>query len=261
VIEPEKPVTFFSERGVLIAVVLVLLIAWEGGARAGLFSILFFPTPSAILSALVRSAADGTLPIHVFATLRRVVAGMLIGAGPGLLAGLYLGWSPRLRATIDPLIAFLHPLPKIAVLPLVMIVFGIGEASKVVVVALGTFFPMLIAVMAGVQQIHPETFEAAEAYGANRRQVFAHVVVPGSLPLVLTGIRLSFNIGLLLTVAVELTSAQEGLGKMIWLAWQTMRTENLYSALFVLAALGAGFNALLAGVGERLAPWHVARER
>jgi ABC-type nitrate/sulfonate/bicarbonate transport system permease component len=250
-----------KERGVFIVLVVALLIGWELGSRAGFFSILFFPAPSAIGSALVHTISDGSLLTHTLATLRRVVAGMLIGAGPGLLAGLYLGWSPRLRATIDPLIAFLHPLPKIAVLPLVMIVFGIGEASKIVIVALGTFFPMLIAVMAGVRQIHPETFEAAEAYGANRRQVFAHVVVPGSLPLVLTGIRLSFNIGLLLTVAVELTSAQEGLGKMIWLAWQTMRTENLYAALFVLAAVGAGFNTLLAGIGQRLAPWHVERER
>jgi ABC-type nitrate/sulfonate/bicarbonate transport system permease component len=261
VTELERPSRFVTERGMLIAVVAVLLAGWEWGSRTGLVSMLFFPAPSAIFSAFVRTAADGTLLTHVVAALRRVFAGMVIGAGPGLLAGLYLGWSPRLRATIDPVIAFLHPLPKIAVLPLVMIVFGIGEASKVVVVALGTFFPMLIAVMAGVRQIHPETFEAAEAYGANRRQVFAHVVVPGSLPLVLTGIRLSFNIGLLLTVAVELASAQEGLGKMIWLAWQTMRTENLYDALFVLALLGAGFNAVLAAVGHRLTPWHVERER
>ena len=250
-----------SERGVLVVLVGIALLGWEWAAREGVVSMLFFPAPSAILSALLHTVSDGTLATHVMATLGRLMAGLVLGAGPGLVAGLCLGWSPRLRTTADPLIAFLHPLPKIAVLPLVMIVFGIGEASKIVVVALGAFFPMLIAVMAGVRQIHPDTFEAAQAYGANRRQVFAHVVVPGSLPLVLTGLRLSFNIGLLLTVAVELTSAQEGLGKMIWLAWQTMRTENLYAALFVLAALGAGFNALLAAAGERLAPWQVERER
>jgi ABC-type nitrate/sulfonate/bicarbonate transport system permease component len=250
-----------SERGVLVVLVAIALLGWEWAAREGIVSMLFFPAPSSILTALLQTVSDGTLATHVLATLGRLLAGLVLGAGPGLLAGLCLGWSPRLRTTVDPLIAFLHPLPKIAVLPLVMIVFGIGEASKIVVVALGAFFPMLIAVMAGVRQIHPETFEAAQAYGANRRQVFAHVVVPGSLPLVLTGLRLSFNIGLLLTVAVELTSAQEGLGKMIWLAWQTMRTENLYAALFVLAALGAGFNTLLAAAGERLAPWQVERER
>jgi len=255
------PSMFARERLVPIGVLIFLTIGWEAGSRAGLFSRLFFPPPSVILSALARTARDGSLVAHAGATLGRVLGGLLLGALPGLLIGLLIGWSPRLRAMVDPVIAVLHPLPKIAVLPLVMIVFGIGEASKIVVVAMGAFFPMLISVMSGVREIHPETFEVAEAYGARRRQIFAHVVVPGSVPLVLTGFRLSFNIALLLTVAVELTTAQEGLGKMIWLAWQTMRTEELYAALLVLALFGAGFNTLLGSIGPRLAPWHVERER
>lgn len=250
---------FLAERGLAVLVFAAAVIGWEWAARGGAVSALFFPAPSAIVRALGRSAANGDLSTHTWATLTRVSLGFVLGGAPGLLVGLLMGWSPRFRAFIDPFVATLHPVPKIAVLPLVMMVFGLGEMSKVVVVAGAVFFPMLINAMAGVRQIHPVYFEAAEAYGAGPLQVFVHVVVPGSLPLLLTGARLAFNIGLLLALAVELVAAQQGLGKMIWLAWQTMRTEDLYAALLVIAGIGIIFNLLLARLTAYLTPWHVER--
>lgn len=252
---------FWRERWWAVLTMAAALVAWEWASRAGVISRLFFPAPSEVLNALVRSARQGDLFIHVRATLQRVALGVFAGGSIGLLFGLVLGWSPRLRAYVDPFIATFHPIPKITVLPLIMMVFGVGESSKVVVVAIGVFFPMLLTAMAGVRQIQATYFDVAAVYGATPLQMFGQIVLPGSLPFVLTGVRLAFNIGLLMTLAVELVTAQRGLGRMIWFAWETMRIENLYAALAVIAAIGIGFNAFLGWLTTRLVPWHAERAR
>jgi NitT/TauT family transport system permease protein len=240
--------------------VAVALMVWEWQVRAGRISALFFPAPSTVASTFVRMLTSRVLAPNLAATLRRVLVGLALGGIPGLILGLVLGWSRQLRAIIDPLIAALHPLPKIAMLPLIMIIFGIGEASKVVIVAVASFFPMLINTTAGVRQIRPVYFEVAENYGARVIQVLARVVLPGSLPLVLSGLRLALNTALLLAIAVELVAAQEGLGAMIWFAWETLRTEELYATLAVTAALGIGINLVVQDLMTRLVPWQVERE-
>jgi NitT/TauT family transport system permease protein len=200
------------------------------------------------------------LAIHLRATLSRLFLGFALGGFPGLILGLAMGWSHRLRRIIDPLIAALHPIPKIAVLPLIMVVFGIGESSKIVSVGIAVFFPVLINAMAGVRQISPIYFEVAKNYGASLFRVLTRVVGPGSLPLVLTGMRLGLNTALVLTIAVEVVSAQVGLGEMIWFAWETLRTEELYATLIVTAGLGIGFNVVLQHLTARLVPWQAGRE-
>jgi len=241
-------------------IVVCILIVWEWSVRSGRLSALFFPSPSVVALTMVRLLGSGELVFHTRATLLRVICGLALGGVPGLLAGLAMGWWRPLREALDPLVAAVHPLPKIAVLPLIMIIFGIGESSKIVAVAVGTFFPMLINTMAGVRQISPIHFEVAKNYGASRFKVLTRVVIPGSLPLVLVGARLALNIALLFTIAIELVSAREGLGEMIWLAWQTLRTEELYASLAVIGALGISFNLLLQFFAKRLVPWRAERE-
>ena len=248
------------ERWLPVAVVAVILAIWEWRVRTGGLSALFFPPPSTIALTLVRLITSGELATHLSATLSRLFVGFALGGLPALILGLAMGWSRRLRLVLDPFIAAAHPIPKIAVLPLIMIIFGIGETSKMVVVAVAVFFPMLINTMAGVRQISPIYFEVAENYGAGLFKVFTRVVVPGGLPSVLTGARLALNTALVLTIAVELVAAQEGLGEMIWFAWQTLRTEELYASLIVIAALGISLNFLLQRLTARLAPWQVERE-
>jgi ABC-type nitrate/sulfonate/bicarbonate transport system permease component len=236
------------------------LIGWEWAVRGGRLSTLFFPAPSVVVVTIFRLLGSGQLLVHARATLLRVVLGLALGGLPGLLLGLAMGWWRPLREALDPLVAAAHPLPKIALLPLVMIIFGIGESSKVVAVAVGTFFPMLINSMAGVRQISPIHFEVAKNYGASPFKVLTRIIIPCSLPFVLVGARLAVNIALLFTIAIELVSAREGLGQMIWLAWQTLRTEQLYASLAVIGALGLGFNLLLQLSARRLVPWHAERE-
>jgi NitT/TauT family transport system permease protein len=242
-------------------IVVVVLVLWEVGVRAELVSALFFPAPSTIAESLFGMVVSGELWVDLRASMLRLSQGLVIGGGLGLLLGLVMGWSRRLRAIIDPFIAAVHPIPKISILPLIMIVLGIGEASKVALVAIATFFPLLINTMAGVRQISPIHFEVAESYGASRFHTFRDVVVPGSAPLILTGARLALNTALVITLAAELLTAREGLGAAIWLAWETLRTEDLYAVLLVTSLLGISFNRLLQYLTQRLVPWQVERSR
>lgn len=216
--------------------------AWEAGVRLGFVPPLFFPAPSSIIRTLVRLAVHGTLLADARATLMRVFVGCLLGGVPGFLLGLAMGWSRRLRILLDPLVAALHPIPKIALLPLLMIIFGTGETSRIVTVSIAAFFPMLVNTMSGVRQISPTYFEVAASYGAGARQLVWRVIVPGSLPAVLAGGRIAFNLALLVTVSVELVASRTGLGSVIWLSWETFRTENLYASLVLISAIGVGAN-------------------
>jgi ABC-type nitrate/sulfonate/bicarbonate transport system permease component len=242
---------------------LILLVAigfWEWGARREVISTLFFPAPSIIVTTLIRSFTSGQMIEHTGATLWRIFLAFMIGGIPAMIIGLAMGWSRRLRAGIDPFVAAAHPVPKIALLPLAMIFFGIGESSKVVTVAAAAFFPMLINCMAGVQQINFIHFEVAKNFRANPWRVLTRVVWPGSLPMVITGARLSINVAFLITISIELVSATKGLGVMIWFAWETLRTEELYAGLIVIAALGIGINLILKRLRRYLVPWRLEHE-
>ena len=249
------------EQWLPLLILIVPLLAWEAGVRAGLVPTLFFPAPSTIGRTLLRMLESGDLLADLGITLGRLSVGLAVGGSAGLLLGLIMGWSRRLRVIVDPFVAAIHPIPKIAILPLIMIFVGIGEASKVVVVAIAAFFPMLISTMDGVRQISPIHFEVAENYGASTGNVLTQVVLPGSLPLILTGTRLALNTALVVIIAAELVTARQGLGSAIWMAWETLRTEELYAVLLVTALLGFGFNRFLQYLTLRLVPWQVERSR
>lgn len=190
-------------------------------------------------------------------TLLRLLGGVLIGASAGLLLGWGMGAMQVVRITVEPLVALLHPLPKLALFPLFLILLGIGEASKVAVVAVTAFFPVLINTLAGVDQIEQSVWEVAANYGAGRFMRLRRLIIPGSLHLALVGLRLALNNGLMLTVAVEMLAAQQGLGVQIWLAWQTLRISNLYATLVVIALLGYGGNRWMVSLTRRLTPWQM----
>jgi NitT/TauT family transport system permease protein len=162
---------------------------------------------------------------------------------------------------VDPLIAAAHPVPKVSLLPLVMIIFGMRDISKVIVIGIVCFFPMMINAAAAVREIPPIYFEVAENYGASLRRLLTRVVAPATLPLILNAIRLALNSALTLTLAVELVATRQGLGTLIWLAWETLRTEELYAVITVTAVLGIGINLVLHYVYKTLVPWQVERSR
>jgi NitT/TauT family transport system permease protein len=244
---------------VSLGIAAVAIGGWEVMARAGMVSKLFFPAPSVIARTTVGMLEGGRLAQDVAGTVGRLLTGFLFGGAAGLLLGMWMGWSPATRRILDPFVAAAHPVPKISILPLIMLIFGIGTSSKTLIVAVAAFFPMLINTMAGVLQIQPVYFEVAENYGASGRQVFTSVVFPGSLPLVLAGARLALNRALSITIAVELLMGKNGLGSLLWYAWETLRVEELYATIVVIAVLGIGFRVSLQYLARRWTPWQAER--
>ena len=238
-----------------VTVVVSLIVGWEVSARLGLLPGVLFSSPTVVVRTLVASVVSGEMPGHVLATLSRMIPGLVLGAGPGLVLGLAMGWSSTLRRAVDPILMAIHPIPKIAILPLLMIFLGIGEASRIAVASVAAFFPMLINTMAGVREINPIYFEVARNYGADRRKLLTRVVLPGSLPLALSGLRLAANVTLLVTIAAEIVMAETGLGSLVWLAWETLRVELLYATLIVVSALGIGISTGLHAMRRALVPW------
>lgn len=241
------------------AVWLVLLVVIEVLVRTGVRTGLFMPAPSTVAAALGEMIANGSLASHLASTISRIVFGLLGGASVGVLLGLAMGTSPRLRRLIDPVVAALHPIPRLAFFPLLIVLFGIGETSKMAAVSLGAFFPMLLNTVAGVRGMNPVHLELARNYGASRRQMFLFVLLPGSMPLMLTGLRLSTNVAFHGTIGVEMVGSRTGLGAMLWLSWQTFRIDQLYAILVVIAAIGIGLAALIRWITYRSAPWMVER--
>lgn len=232
-----------------------ILLVWEVCGRAGLISDLFFPVPSRIFITFLAMIADGELQDNLSITLIRVFSGFLLGTATGLLLGLSMGVSERLRLFIDPVIAATYPIPKLAIFPLLMIIFGIGELSKVMAIAIGCFFIIVINTMAGVRNINRVYFEVAKNYGASRFRVFSRVVIPASLPMIFTGIRLALGMSLILVVGVEFLTANKGLGAMIWYAWETFEIQKLYVGIFVCSILGILFTVVLRRIEEKAVPW------
>ena len=244
-------------RGRFVAVVvgILLLGAWEGAVRLSLLPPVIIPAPSAILATLASSFAGGEMLANFRLTMARLLGGLLLGGSVGLIVGLLMGWSQRLRGFFDPFVAVIHPLPKLALLPLLMVFFGLGEFPRVLVIAATSFFPMVLNAMAGVRQISPVHFDVARNHGASRWQMLRRVVIPGSLPMVLTGVRLAANLALITAVAVEMIAARSGLGAQLWLSWQVMRVDLLFATLFVIGAIGVVLNQGMRRVARRAAPW------
>jgi ABC-type nitrate/sulfonate/bicarbonate transport system permease component len=245
-------------RGVpFVAVWIGVFGVWEllvqSGARTGMF----MPAPSEILVSLGQMIANGLLFTHLLSTLGRISIGLVCGAGVGLLVGIGMGTSVRLRRLIDPVVAAIHPIPRLAFFPLLIVVFGVGEYSKTAAVALGAFFPMVLNTVAGIRGMNPVHLELARNYGATRRQMFTRVLLPGSMPLMLTGVQLSSNAAFHATIGVEMVGSRTGIGSLLWLSWQTFRIDQLYAILAVIAALGIGLSALIRRIASRAVPWQV----
>ncbi|MGH7338019.1 MAG: ABC transporter permease [Myxococcota bacterium] len=234
-----------------------LLALWEVGFLFAGYSLLLFPPPSTVLARFVDLVVQGRLQPDLLASMRRLVLGFALGATPGLAVGLAMGWSRRARGLFDPVIAAIHPVPKVALFPIFLLLFGLGEASKLVAIALSAFFPMALNAMAGVRSIPPVCFEVARTFGAGNVRTFWRVVLPGSLPMVTTGIRIGANSAFVLTLVVEIASANDGLGHLIWTAWEGLRTADLYAAVAVIAAIGIGLGAALRRLARAVAPWQV----
>lgn len=237
------------------APVVTLLALWQALAHARVLDPLFFPPPSVLATTAVEMIGDGSLARHLAATLRRLAAGFLLGSMAGLSCGLLMGGSMRLRQMFEPLVSALYSTPKLTLLPMLMLFFGVGEASRVFLIAVSCFVLIAVHALDAVRGVDPAHVEVARNYGARRWDVLRKVYVPASLPMIFTGLRLALGRGLVITVSVELVTPSEGLGSMIWLAWQSFATERLYIGVILTAVLGGMFHAGLRQLERKAIPW------
>jgi len=250
-----------GKRDRLISVVspFLLLLVWEIAARARLIDTRFFPAPTTILHTLVGLIDSGVLWTNTWASLQRLFWGFLLGGLPALVLGVIMGLSRPLRAAIDPLIAATYPIPKSAIFPLILLIFGLGEASKIVMVAIGMFFPICINAVAGVLEINKIYLDVGKNFQASRWQMFRTIALPGALPFIMSGIKLGVGMGLILIAIAEMIGAKSGLGYLIWNAWEILSVETMYVGLLMIAMLGFLFSLILDELERWIIPWKVER--
>jgi ABC-type nitrate/sulfonate/bicarbonate transport system permease component len=243
------------ERILGIASPILLLAVWEAAARFHIIDTRFFPAPSSVIAVLIDMVRSGELVTNTLVSLRRLALGTLIGGVPALILGIAMGLNRWVRAVVDPLVAATYPIPKSAILPLALLIFGLGEGSKIFMVAVGVFFPVVINATTGVLEINRIYLDVGRNYKASRWNTFWTIALPGALPVIMTGFKLGVGIGLILIAIAEMNGAKSGLGFLIWSAWETFAVEQMYAGLFMFALIGFVFTVALNELERVIIPW------
>jgi taurine transport system permease protein len=248
-----------SERSITLLTVAGLLGLWWLASALGLVPPLFLPSPLAVFGKFKAVALDGfvdaTLWQHAATSVARVFAALLLAIASAIPVGILIGLSSRARAVFDPLIEFYRPIPPLAYLPLIVIWFGIGELSKVLLIYLAIFAPLAIATLHGVRRVDQNRLRAARSLGASRWQLIRFVILPSAVPDVLTGIRIGLGVGWSTLVAAELIAATRGLGFMIQSAAQFLVTDVVIMGILVIALIASGFEYGLRWLQRKYVPW------
>lgn len=236
--------------------VAALLLLWEGICRAGVVSALFLPPPTLILSSLLDMIKDGEIGVSLAASLHRILMGFILGSAFGLLVGLVTGTSALADRMANPIVNALYPIPKIALLPLFILWLGIGEVSKVTIIALGVFFPVAMNTYSGVKNVDTLLIKVAVSFHAGWGYTMKNVVLPYALPMIFAGLRIAAGTALLLLVAAEMIAAEQGIGALILHYGDLMMTDRLMAGVIVLSVLGLIFNLFLQFLERKLVPWN-----
>jgi NitT/TauT family transport system permease protein len=233
----------------------IVLAAWQAAGSLGLVSALFLPSPLAIAQALWRLAASGQLWTHLSISLLRIGTGWVLGTAAGISVGLTVGLFSFARAAGLPIVSALFPIPKIALLPLLILWLGIGETSKIATIALGVFFPTVIAVYSGVDQVPKNLIRMAQSFELPFLAIVRKVILPGALPTIVAGFRISASIALLLVVSAEMIGAESGIGAFVLQAGNLMQTDQLMAGVVVLSILGLAVARGIGALEARVTRW------
>jgi NitT/TauT family transport system permease protein len=234
----------------------VLLVAlWQLAAEEHWIDPQIFTPPSGIVSAAGSLAKSGVLFSDLGDTMARLLVGYVTGAVAGIVVGILLGFTRPLRAALSPLFTALYAVPQIALLPLLLVIFGVGETAKVLTVVLVTFFVLQINASAAVRTIDPQLLEAGVAYRATGLRLFRHVVLPACLPAIFTGLRVSVALGLVVITATEFVASNNGLGFLVWNSWQLFEPNDMYVGLVMIALVGVILTAVVSLLERASLPW------
>ena len=244
-----------TSRLAALAAFALLLGAWQAAVALRWISPVFLPSPVEIGRALWALLASGELWRHLSVSLVRIGLGWLLGMSAGLAVGVAMGLSSLARSVGLPMVSALFPIPKIALLPLLILWLGIGETSKVVTIALGVFFPTVIAAYSGIDNVPRTLIRMAQSFDVPFRDIVRKVALPGALPSILSGIRISASIALLLLVSAEMIGAESGIGAFVLQAGNLMQTDQLMAGVAVLSGLGLVIGTTLSWAERRLLSW------
>src|SRR6201996_6939529 len=233
----------------------LLLALWEIAGRLGWLDQRVSPPPWSTAVDLTSLLGSGELLGHLGWTVERVAIGFCLGAIPAVLLGLAMGLSPALMAIFRPIVAAIYPIPKIALFPLIMLMFGLGETSKWVIVAIGVFFQVFFAALAGVANIDRIYLDVARNFGATRWQAYRLIAMPAALPFIFTGCPLGGGMALIAAVVAEQYGTKVGLGYMIWRSWQVFEVRDMFVGLMMVALLGYGIQLAMGALEGWVIRW------
>jgi len=217
---------------------LAALIVWQLASSREWISPLFMPSPLAIANAFAALTASGDMAHHLGVSAGRAAVGFLLGGGLGLLFGLLAGFSRNAEHVLDPSMQMLRMIPHLAIAPLIILWFGFGEVSKILIIAKGAFFPLYIHTLMGIRGVDNKLFDVARVLAFNRRQQIMRLILPAALPQILLGLRLSLALSWLGLVVAELLGSQAGIGFLINVAKQNAVTENIFVGILIFAVVG-----------------------
>jgi len=253
---PPAPAKTKSRRLIIrTASIVGFILFWELIARAGLFNPVLLPPPSAVLLAAKTMLISGQLLPNIAASLMRVCAGFFLATIIAVPLGIVCGWYEVLFNIVDPIVELFRPIPVLALLPMAILWFGIGESSKIFLITYGSFFPIFVNTIAGVRYVDPVLVQAAESLGATQLQIFRRVILMAAMPDIATGLRLGLGFSFLTIVAAEMIASQSGLGFLIVDTQLTFQTDRTLVATLMFGILGFAMSALLLAVERRLLSW------
>jgi ABC-type nitrate/sulfonate/bicarbonate transport system permease component len=243
------------ERLLYLISPIALLAVWQILLMLGFGDRRFVPAPSDIAVRFVRLAATGELETHVAVTLWRVFAGFFIGAIPAIAVGMLMAMFRPVRIFFDPLIAAIFPIPKVALMPLLLLAFGFGDASKIALVAIAVFFPVIVNTYAGAANIEKIYWDVARNYGASQTVLFTRVVFFGALPMIFAGLRIALAVSFIVLVAAEFVASKNGIGYLIWNSWELLQVDSMFVGIVTIGILGLITSALFQEIERKVIPW------
>jgi NitT/TauT family transport system permease protein len=244
-----------TELILTIAGPVVVLVIWEILSRTNTIDPLFWPAPSTLWDTTVELFTEKDLLGDIGISLYRIIMGFVLGTIPGIVFGLAMGLFWPVRVFLMPIASAIYAVPKIAILPLVIIAFGIGELSKIMIVAISIFFLVALNTMSGVLSIDTQYRDVARNLGASKWELFWTVALPGSLPSIFTGMRLSLGFALVVIVGTEFLAADKGIGFMIWQSYQTLRIKQMFVGLVITGIMGWALTLVVDALERVVVPW------
>lgn len=244
-----------------LAIPTVLLISWEIAANQGWVNPMFFPGPSQIALGGIDRLQDGSLLVDLAITLSRLISGFIIGAGFGYLAGLSMGMNVYLREMFEPFLSVLYTIPKIVLLPIFLLIFGLGEAPKIALIALTVFFYVWVNTLGAVKNIPAEHIAICRTISQRKLAVIQNVIIPASAPAVFTGLRIGISVATLITISTEFVMSDTGLGHLIFNSRFLMRYEDAYVGIFAVGLMGFFLQTIIKYLGFKLTPWQAKPDK